>query len=81
MLTDSFSAITHLHGTYHRQFQIPDLPLICKQIIIFSNKTYSVLIFAKIHITESYLGKYLEPRKEPLQKFGTGKTCRHLSLF
>ena len=34
---------------------------------------------AHIRITESYLGKYLEPRKEPLQRFGTGKTFRHLS--
>ena len=45
---------------------IPDVPLMGRNIIIFSSKRIPVVIFEKIHITESSIifGKYLEPRKE-----------------
>ena len=38
---------------------IPNLPLIGENIIIFSIKTFEMLIFKNIHITESNIfGKY-----------------------
>ena len=38
---------------------IPDVLLMGENIIIFSNKTFQVLKIQKIHITESYIIKYI----------------------
>ena len=38
---------------------IPDLLLMGENIIIFSNKNFQVFIFENIHVTESYLKKFL----------------------
>ena len=72
---------------------VPDFPLMGKNVINFSYKMFQVLIFEEIHITEYYLikflVKYLEPWKEltifawskPLQKCCTDVTFGHLSWF
>ena len=76
MLTDSFYAITYLYKALITvSFRFPFYRLYANKLKSFQTKRIS----AHIRITESYLGKYLEPRKEPLQRFGTGKTFRHLS--
>ena len=51
MLTDSFYAITYLHkAPITVSFRFPIYRLYAKKIIIFSNKTYSVLIFALLNL-------------------------------
>ena len=54
-----FSAIEHLQKapiiTSLEMCPIPYVPLLGKNIIIFSNKTFQVLMFQTLHITDSYI--------------------------
>ena len=52
----------HLSSSVRKMCLIPNLPFICENMVIFSNKTFKVFI-EKIHITGSTFCKYLEPRK------------------
>ena len=45
----------HLSPPVWKLCQIPDISIMGENIIIFSNKMFQVLIFQKIHFTESYL--------------------------
>ena len=49
----------HLSKPVRKMCPIPDIPLKGKNVIIFSIKKFQVLIFEKIHITESYIIKIL----------------------
>ena len=49
----------HLSPPVWKMCLIPDLPLMGENIIIFSNKTFQVLTFEKIHDTEYNLKKCL----------------------
>ena len=69
-MTDSLFMPLHI---YYRRHLSPPVRNMCpisnhlligENIIIFSNKTFYVLIFEKIHITESNFCKKLEPQKE-----------------
>ena len=63
MLTNSFSAIAYLQKALitASSENVPDsrCSVYGQNIIIFSNKTFPVLIFEKIHITESSIIKFL----------------------
>ena len=62
---------------------IPDIPLMGKNIIILSNKTFQVLIFEKIHITESNLIYFLENiwnHVEKLQDLCGQNLCKDVGL-
>ena len=65
MLKYSYSAIAHLQKApitaSLELVPVPDISPMGENIMIFSNETFQVLIFGKkIHITESYLSKFLE---------------------
>ena len=64
-----FSAIIHLQKApitaSLEMCLIYNLPLMGENIIIYSKKTFLMLIFEKsIYITFRFFGKYLGPRKE-----------------
>ena len=59
---------------------IPNLPLIGKNIIIFSNKTFQVLIFVKIHSTQSNFGKIFNHEKN-LKDLRGQNHCKNVGLW
>ena len=63
MLTYSFSCYAGLQKApiivSWKMSPIPEIQLIGENITIFSNKTFQVPIFEKIHITEFYLITFL----------------------
>ena len=66
----------YLSPPVRKMCPISNLPLIGKNIIIFSNKTFESLIWKKYTLINLIFVKYLEPRKELILIF---YNCLHMN--